>query len=65
MWLLLIIVLSAEPPYGHRGSLQNFYVSEAQCRSELALTLAALRLSGTQITGTCEFRSYLTPHKTF
>lgn len=65
MWLLLIIVLGAEPPYGHRGSVQNFYTSEQQCRAELSKAMSALFLTGTQLTGSCEFRSYLTPNKTF
>lgn len=65
MWLLLIIVLGSEPPYGHRGSIQNFYTTEQQCNQELRAVIAALSLTGTQITGSCEFRSYLTPKKTF
>jgi len=65
MWLLLIIVLSAESPYNHRGSVQNFYTSETECRSELAAAVKALYLKGTQVSGTCEFRQYLTPKRTF
>ena len=65
MWLLLIIVLSSEPPYNHRGSVQNFYVSETECRTELATAMKSLFLKGTQISGSCEFREYLTPRRTF
>jgi hypothetical protein len=65
MWLLLIIVLGSEPPYNHRGSVQNFYKSESECRKELADAVNALYLKGTQVTGSCEFRDYLTPNRTF
>lgn len=65
MWLLLIIVLSAEPPYNHRGSVQNFYITETECKAELTKALNALYLKGTQVTGSCEFREYLTPKRTF
>ena len=65
MWLLLIVVLSSEPPYNHRGSVQNFYISETECRSELAAAVKALYLKGTQVSGSCEFREYLTPRRTF
>jgi hypothetical protein len=65
MWLLLIIILGAEPPYGHRGTVMNFYTKESQCREELAKAMQALYLSKTQVTGRCEFRDYLTPKSTF
>jgi hypothetical protein len=65
MWLLLIIVLSSESPYNHRGSVQNFYISENECRTELSKAVQALYLKGTQVTGSCEFREYLTPKRTF
>lgn len=65
MWLLLIIVLSSEPPYNHRGTVQNFYISETECRSELVRAMKSLYLTGTQISGSCEFREYLTPQRTF
>lgn len=65
MWLLLIIVLSSEPPYRHKGSVQNFYTSEAECKKELAIAIQALHLKNTQVTGNCSFRDYLTPNKTF
>lgn len=65
MWLLLIIVISSEPPYRHKGAVQNFYISEAECRSELAAAMQALHLKNTQLTGSCEFRDYLTPKRTF
>ncbi len=65
MWLLLIIVLGAEPPYNHRGSVQNFYTSESECRVELAAAVKALHLKNTQVTGSCQFRDYLTPRRTF
>jgi len=65
MWLLLIIVLSADAPHNHRGSVQNFYTSETECRSELAAAVQALHLKGGQVSGTCEFRQYLTPKRTF
>ena len=65
MWLLLIIVLSSEPPYNHRGSVQNFYISESECRTELSKATQALYLKGTQVSGSCEFREYLTPKRTF
>lgn len=65
MWLMLIIILGSEHPYGHRGTVQNFYTSESLCRQELAQAVTALRLTGVQVTGTCEFRSYLTPNRTF
>lgn len=65
MWLLLIIVLSAESPHNHRGSIQNFYTSEAECKTELAAAMKALYLKGTQVTGSCTYRDYLTPNRTF
>lgn len=65
MWLLLIIVLSSEPPYRHKGSVQNFYTSEAECQKELATAIQALHLKNTQVTGNCSFRDYITPNKTF
>lgn len=65
MWLLLIIVLSSEPPYRHKGSVQNFYTSEAECKRELEGAMRALYLKQTQVTGSCSFRDYLTPNKTF
>lgn len=65
MWLLLIIVLSSEPPYRHKGSVQNFYTSEAECQKELTVTIQALNLKNTKVTGSCSFRDYLTPNKTF
>jgi hypothetical protein len=64
MWLLLIIVLGAEPPHKHRGSIQNFYTSESECRTDLA-AVQALQLKGIKVSGTCEFRDYLTPNRTF
>lgn len=65
MWLLLIIILGSEPPYRHRGSVQNFYITESECRTELATSMKALHLKGTQVSGSCEFRDYLTPNRTF
>jgi hypothetical protein len=65
MWLLLIIVLGSEPPYKHRGSVQNFYTTESECRTDLAAALQALQLKGTKVSGSCEFRDYLTPNRTF
>lgn len=65
MWLLLIIVLSSEPPHKHKGSVQNFYTSEAECQKELAIAIQALNLKNTQVQGSCSFRDYLTPNKTF
>ena len=65
MWLLLIIVLSSEPPYRHKGAIQNFYMTESECRTELAAAIKGLNLKNTQLTGTCEFRDYLTPKQTF
>jgi hypothetical protein len=64
MWLLLIIVLGSEPPHKHRGSIQNFYTSESECRTDLA-AVQALQLKGAKVSGTCEFRDYLTPNRTF
>jgi len=65
MWLLLIIVLSSEPPYRHKGSVQNFYISESECQKELTKAMQALYLKNTQVTGSCSFRDYITPNKTF
>ena len=65
MWLLLIIVLSSELPHKHKGSIQNFYVSESECRFELDAALKALQLKNSQISGSCTFRDYLTPNRTF
>jgi hypothetical protein len=65
MWLLLIVVLSSEPPHKHKGSVQNFYVSESECRSELAAALKSLQLKNSQSSGSCTFRDYLTPNRTF
>ena len=65
MWLLLIVILNSEPPYKHKGSVQNFYTSESECRSELAAAMKALTLKETRLTGTCTFRDYLTPNRTF
>ena len=65
MWLLLIIVLSLETPQKHKGSIQNFYTSEAECRSELDAATKALQLKNSQVSGTCTFRDYLTPNRTF
>ena len=65
MWLLLIIILGSEPPYNHRGSVQNFYISELECRAELSSAVKALHLKDTQVSGSCEFREYLTPKRTF
>lgn len=65
MWLLLIIILGLEPPHNHRGSVQNFYISESECRAELAAAVKALHLKDTQVSGNCEFREYLTPKRTF
>jgi hypothetical protein len=64
MWLLLIIVLGSDPPHKHRGSIQNFYTSESECKMDLA-AVQALQLKGTKVSGTCEFRDYLTPNRTF
>jgi hypothetical protein len=64
MWLLLIIVLGSEPPHKHRGSIQNFYTSESECKTDLA-AVQALQLKGTKVSGSCEFRDYLTPNRTF
>jgi hypothetical protein len=64
MWLLLIIVLGSDPPHKHRGSIQNFYTSESECRTDLA-AVQALQLKSTKVSGTCEFRDYLTPNRTF
>lgn len=65
MWLLLIVVLSTETPQKHKGSVQNFYVSELECRSELDAVLKSLQLKNSQVSGTCTFRDYLTPKRTF
>ena len=65
MWLLLIIILGSEPPHKHRGAVQNFYISEFECKTELAAAIQALNLKGTQVSGSCEFRDYLTPNPTF
>jgi hypothetical protein len=65
MWLLLIIVLSTETPQKHKGSVQNFYTSESECRSELDASVKALQLKNSQVSGTCTFRDYLTPNRTF
>jgi len=65
MWLLLIIVLSSEPPYRHKGSVQNFYLSKAECEKELSAAVKALFLKDTQVTGSCTFRDYITPNSTF
>ena len=65
MWLLLIIVLSSEPPYRHKGSVQNFYTTESECRKELTKAMQAIFLKDTQVTGSCTFRDYITPNKTF
>lgn len=65
MWLLLIIVLSSEPPYRHKGSVQNFYLTQAECEKELAGAMKALFLKNTQISGSCTFRDYITPNSTF
>ena len=65
MWLLLIIVLSSEPPFRHKGSVQNFYLTKIECEKELSGAMKALFLKDTQITGSCTFRDYLTPNPTF
>jgi hypothetical protein len=65
MWVLLIIVLSSEPPYRHKGSVNNFYLTESECRKELTKAMQALYLKDTQISGNCTFKDYLTPNKTF
>lgn len=65
MWLLLIVVLSVETPQKHKGSIQNFYISESECRAELDAALKALQLKNSQVSGTCTFRDYLTPNRTF
>lgn len=65
MWLLLIIVLSSDPPHNHKGAVHNYYASEAECKTELAAAMKALYLKNTQVTGSCEFREYLTPKRTF
>ena len=65
MWLLLIVVLSTETPQKHKGSVQNFYVTESECRSELDIALKALQLKNSRASGTCTFRDYLTPNRTF
>lgn len=65
MWLLLIIVLSTETPQKHKGSIQNFYTLESECRFELETALKSLQLKNSQVSGTCTFRDYLTPNRTF
>ncbi len=66
MWVLLIIVLSSEPPYRHKGAVHNFYTSEAECKQQLGTVMKALyELKNTQISGDCTFKDYITPKKTF
>jgi hypothetical protein len=39
--------------------------SELECRSELDAAIKALQLKNSQVSGTCTFRDYLTPNRTF
>ena len=48
-----------------KGSVNNFYLTEAECKKELTKAMQALFLKDTQISGHCTFKDYLTPNKTF
>jgi hypothetical protein len=65
MWVLLIIVLSLDPSPKHKGSVMNFYTTEAECQEQLAMAMKALNLKDSKVTGNCTFKDYITPNKTF
>ena len=65
MWLLLLIVLSSEPPHNHKGSIFNLYRTQSECIADMEKAIAALSLKGTKINASCTFKDYLTPNSTF
>ena len=65
MWILLLIVLSSEPPHKHKGSIFNLYRTEAECKADMEKAVASLSLKDTKITASCTFKDYLTPNQTF
>ena len=61
MWLLVIIALTANPPYKVRGSISVPYVTEQQCKEEMQKIVPHLNFSDTRINASCTFRGYLAP----
>ena len=57
MWLLLLIVLSSEPPHKHKGSIFNLYKTEAECVADMDRAIAALKLKGTKVNASCSFKA--------
>ena len=61
MWLLVIIALTANPPFKIRGSISVPYVTEQQCKDEMNKIVPHMNFHDTRITASCTFRGYLIP----